>query len=322
MANIYGQFPHWHTRAEILAREASMALPMLLTGAGYALKSLGKGAKRGSRDYVYKQPSMPRRRSSYRKAYGFGSTGRRRRYGVGKTRRRGIGPHSLSLINARRIDNMRTGGLVGLEPKFRDRNLLAATISTVGALTGGEIDPATVLCLNSMDQGTSPSERLGRFITMKTLQIKFHLETPAYEAAVNPLADINIFIALVLDKQTNNAQLSSEDVYQNVGATPELNGNPMRNMQHTDRFKVLKTKKIIMKRSIAQMNEGGINLFAGGSVTKDFEWYIGLNNLRTQFTVIGDTVAQIQDNSLHLIAFATSGNTEISYHSRLRFYTT
>lgn len=247
-------------------------------------------------------------------------------YGYGrktsKKFKRKARPKSIGERNARAIANIRTGGLVGLELKFFDTSLVNSTVSNAFALTDGEQDPVGLLCLNCPTQGTGASERLGRFIKMKSLQIRFHFHLEPTEAGTAPLGDVSVFVALVLDKQTNNAQLDSEDVYTNGGASPKLTAQPLRDMQHTDRFRVLKSTQFIMRRSTANMAQGAVDLFAQGAVVKNLDWFVNLKGLKTQFTSTGGSVAQIQDNSLHVLAWTNLDSVNISYNSRMRFTTT
>lgn len=220
--------------------------------------------------------------------------------------------------------NKRIGGFSGLELKFFDTSLVATAISAVAAYTGAEMDPATVLCLNAMTTGTGPNARLGRHIQMKSIQIKLQVKRISAESDTGPQPDVYVYVALVLDKQTNKAQLSSEQVFTNVPANTTLNAQPFINMENTDRFRVLKHKMLKMSVTTAQQNEGAVNLFANGALVKNFTWNCNLRNMKVLFDGVDDpaTIANIQDKSLHIVAFATQAtNCQLSYQSRLRFTT-
>lgn len=131
-----------------------------------------------------------------------------------------------------------------------------------------------------------------------------------------------VYIALVLDTQTNGAQLSSEDVYTNPGASVNTACNPLRNMSYTERFKVLKKKKIrIPPLSITY---DGTNIEQSGIVVP-LSMYCKLGALKTTFQV-GQTsgyCSTIVDNSLHIVAYSNISSATIpvtlSYNARLRF---
>lgn len=238
--------------------------------------------------------------------------------GTGKTKRRGR--RSSSYQNARKIAslNKRVGGFGGLELKFLDASVVSAGLVSVQA--GAEIDPTGLLCLNSMAQGDSESERLGRHIRMKSIQIRFHIVSPIVANAAVLQDDKVVFIALVLDKQTNAAQMNSEDVYENQGTSGQFSTMPLRDMEHTDRFRILWTKRVILKTSQAYVNDGANNFDRAGVVRK-VDCFVNLRNMKVLFKGTTGTVANIMDNSLHVIAFTNESIVNISYQSRLRYTT-
>jgi len=128
-----------------------------------------------------------------------------------------------------------------------------------------------------------------------------------------------VYVALVLDTQTNGATLNSEDVYTNPAAAVSLACCPLRNMTYTERFKVLKMKKV--RIPMPSMTYDGTNIEQSG-VNVPFSMYVKLGGLQTKYKIGGDTavIANIIDNSLHMIAF-TNVNVAafIGYNARLRY---
>lgn len=129
-----------------------------------------------------------------------------------------------------------------------------------------------------------------------------------------------IYVALVLDTQTNGAQLNSEDVFSNPGASIGLASSPLRNMSYTERFKVLKMKKI--RVPVLSLTYDGTNIEQTG-VNIPFSMFVKLGGLQTKFQS-GTTTGYcgtIVDNSLHMIAFTNSNSIAVSinYNSRLRY---
>jgi len=140
-------------------------------------------------------------------------------------------------------------------------------------------------------------------------------------ALINPPTAKNIptvYIALVLDKQTNAAQADSELVFTNPGASAVTAASPLRNMQYTSRFEVLDS--VCLEIEQPQATYDGTNLEQAGSRTPfKLSW---TGDLMTQYVGTAATVASIQDNSLHVIAYAGPDLTAapvISYNSRVRF---
>jgi len=127
-----------------------------------------------------------------------------------------------------------------------------------------------------------------------------------------------IFVALVLDKQTNGAQLNSEDVFKNTGASATTASNPTRNLLFANRFQVLKEWKMCMKPPVVGYD--GTNMEVWGS-SERFEGFLNLElpvNFNSGTTA---SVANVIDNSLHIIAFCngTGLDPKISYNARIRF---
>lgn len=251
------------------------------------------------------------------------TTSYRRKSGVGKKRARlspRTGAYSVNYLRRARM-NRRTGGLLGLEYKFYDTSLVASALTSPTDCSGGEHDPATVLCLSAPAQGSSEIQRVGRSIRICRLDVVGNCAIPETSAKTSLTDMPNIFIAIVLDTQTNGAQLNSEDVYKNTAAEATLATRIYRNMSNTSRFRVL-AQKLIRFQDLSATNNT-----TTGSITQHgcfMPWQFHLKmNLPVKFSVGGTSagVASVEDNSLHLIAFtnSTAYLPEISYNARIRY---
>lgn len=208
--------------------------------------------------------------------------------------------------------NKSTRGFLGLEKKFVDSGIAATNISST--IAGSEIDPADADTLCAITQGDGPSSRDGRKIVLKSVHVKGTVDLPGADNINN--GDTNVFIALVLDKQTNGAQLNAEDVFTQ---TTGLSSQPFRNLEYIQRFDVLASKTIVL-------NSGGIayngTTLIPLSTRATFEFYRTLD-LPVMFSTggTGGQVSTIVDNSLHMIAIAdnTSAIPQIIYNSRVRW---
>ncbi len=214
--------------------------------------------------------------------------------------------------------NIRTGGFQGMELKFYDVNKAATSLSTSATAAGGEQNPAAPKTLNTVAQGTSESNRIGRQMKMWNISIKGIISIAAQ--ANQTAADVHpsIFIALVLDKQVNGALLNSEDVFKNIAGSTASSTNLERNLEFIQRFDVLK----LWKRNVKDigMVYDGTNIEVHGSHTA-FHMVANLHGLITNFCGTTEDVANVVDNGLNLIAFASHvGFTpQLLYGSRLRF---
>jgi hypothetical protein len=220
-----------------------------------------------------------------------------------------------------RFRNRRTGGFVGQELKFTDDYVNGATIGSTWV--GGELDPTVsgASCLNGVSQGDGETQRDGRNFMMKSIMLRGFVDTTLQESQNTPVGDSIVRLCLVMDKQTNAAQMNAEDCMD--GGVP-VDTISFRNLENSRRFKVLKDITLKIEGSKGAMNEGAANLFANGNVQTPFQIYHDFKRpVRVTTNGTGGTVGAITDVSLHLIGVtnAASGtNNTLYYSSRLRFY--
>lgn len=240
-----------------------------------------------------------------------------RRYG--KTTQKGYRRIAIargrSILRRRRYRNIRTGGYLGIEYKFKDYGFTGGIQSPTDA-TGGEVDPSTALALNSIAQGDGESEREGRQVSLVQLHLQGVVTCPAQADQTATETPPIVFIAVVLDTQTNGAQLNSEDVYTNPGGTVLTGSMPLRDLQYSQRFKTLATKTLSFPPY--PISYDGTNIEQGG-LSRSFEIHLPLKGIKTTYTNTTAVVASIADNSIHVIAYASTGSATLSYNSRIRF---
>lgn len=226
------------------------------------------------------------------------------------------------------VKNLRTGGLLGMEVKYFDTSKSASALASTTDGSGGEHNPATILCLNGVPQGDTAQSRDGFKIAMKSLYVTGNINIPTQ--TLQSTADIipNLFVALVLDTQTNGGTatgIDSEAVFTNPSGNAYLGNNLLRNMSYTERFKVLKTFKwAAYNQAPGLVNDTGAT---GGLVQAGFnvpfELSVNLKGLQTKFQsgTTSGYVGTVVDNGLFLIAFCSSTSyvPTISYNARLRF---
>lgn len=130
--------------------------------------------------------------------------------------------------------------------------------------------------------------------------------------------DRSVRVILVLDKQTNGVQLNAEDV---MAAT--ATGSAQSAYQSLDtlgRFKVLKDKFFVLPNG-STGNDAATTMSTGGG-RKTFKWSVRWRKgLIVRFNATnGGTVADIVDNSFHIIASYNSlstGATVMTYNCRV-----
>ncbi len=213
----------------------------------------------------------------------------------------------------RAIAQERTGGYTGIERKFVNYTNTADAFTTIWA--AGEMDP-TSDSISAIAVGTNESQRIGRVATLTSWFIKGYMQIAVVEGSITPLPDIIARIAVVLDTQTNGAQLEAETVFGTIGAG--LDVNSVKDLQNSKRYTVLKDKTFTLRRN--QTNEGSANLFANGIIRLPFKMGGKLRTpLRVNHTGTTAAIASIADNSLHVIGTATDTAVILNYRSRVRY---
>jgi hypothetical protein len=232
--------------------------------------------------------------------------------------------------------NQRSGGFIGVERKYNQSWLRNSLVASTVDCTGGELDPIHDTGtgadpqghLTPIDRGSAVTERNGNRVIITDLHIQgfVSLSSETGKSGANPGMQ-NFRIAVVLDTQTNGAQLSSEDVYENImGADVNVTVLDslmyMRNREYTNRFKVLKEIKINPQSRIPVQVLDNVAqdsaTTAAGAVTKTFTYSsvmvpfeLHLNKLSIPITFLGSStdgkVAQVTDNSLHVVGFSDNG---------------
>lgn len=242
-------------------------------------------------------------------------------------RRRYISPNRRRLNRLARVfsaraafapsRNIRTGGFLGLERNYFDTYVNPTGVPRTTNASGGVFDPAGVDCLNAPAQGDLATNRTGHKITMKSLYIRGLLQLLGTDAsAVLPNDDI-VTIWVILDTQTNAAQMASENALVQLSTSYAQGPYCLRNLENGDRFRVLRTETFDLNNT--NLSGASTNLSSTGTV-KSFEWFIPLNDLVVRFNS-GTTAAigNVVDNSIHVVALSYNANTNMSYQARLRF---
>lgn len=242
---------------------------------------------------------------------------------VGPYQRRGYG----SIARAR-------GAAVTGEMKYFDceLNLAAVAACTTSWVAGTILDPTatvnigdaavnTPLCLFAPKVSAALNGRIGRKVKMLKCRLSGSIVIPVQTAQATTDAPMEVRLFLVMDKQTNAAQMTSAQLMQGAGdSTTTLNS--MQNPNNFGRFKVLKEKRISLQNpNLAGSPTTGDMVQAGLSRTFKLS-YRFKKPVEVHFNATnGGTVADIIDNSLHFIIganFVTLGPT-VAYYSRVAY---
>lgn len=205
------------------------------------------------------------------------------------------------------------------EIKFYDTALVGSTVAAATDASGGEYDPSATSMISTPAVGDGEQNRDGKRIVVKNVQLKGSIIRTAAEDAANPPAHEEVYVALVLDTQSNAAQMNSEDCFKNLGANAATATCPLRNLLFGSRFRILKSETFCMDAPSASVE--GDNLHSSPGVVKNFDWFIPFKEgLIVNFNA-GTTasIANVIDNSLHVIAYSINAQSLLSYNARIRF---
>lgn len=229
----------------------------------------------------------------------------------------------------RALLNPRVQGFLGLEKKFYDTARVHVAIAGNPDCTGGVYNPlisgqpgslTATNCMSVPGQGVGPQQRMGKSITIKSVQIKGMVEIDAVTfPTATPPNGHSVFVALVLDTQTNGAQCTSESIFQNLSNSVYSLCVPTRNLLNAKRFKILKSETFNLDAKTLTLNAIPTSMFAGVGATVD--WYLPLELPVNFIEQTDEDIANVVDNSLHLIAFYNQTNltARITYNARIRF---
>jgi len=138
-------------------------------------------------------------------------------------------------------------------------------------------------CVNLLAEGTGVGERVGRRVTLKSIQIR--MESKSKDGT--GLDQIHRYM-LVYDKQTNGLLPATNLVLD--AATIQS----MRNLNYRSRFQILMDKQIVCNKH----DESGSHVA--------WEYYRRLNHFTT-FNATGGAIGQISTGSLFLLMFGSRG---------------
>lgn len=206
------------------------------------------------------------------------------------------------------------------EMKYYDNSRNAA-IAAGTDWTASELDPSTELSLFNPASGPAINQRIGQKVMVRKIAIKGTIVTGAQVDQTD--ADIypHIRFALVQDTQTNGAQMQGEEVFASHQANAYTVMGAFQNINNFGRFKVLK-EKIVRVPMIPAIYDG-TNIEQAGCTIPFKMTYTFKKPVWVKFnSTNGGTIADIVDNSFHLIGRYSSTDTTCSLYYNVRTYYT
>ncbi len=209
----------------------------------------------------------------------------------------------------------------GSEMKYFDSERTANAIGSSTDWTATEQDPATLNTLFVPIKGTGINNRIGRKVVVHKVKVRGLIKIDAQADQTAGDASSLMRVALVQDTQTNGAQAQGEQIFQDPTAASGNNAVlSFQSLDNLGRFRVLQDKFIQM--GDPNLTFDGTNVEQNGLVRK-FQFF---HSFKTPIVVNfnatnGGTVADIVDNSWHVIANANTSalSPDIVYQCRVSY---
>lgn len=232
-------------------------------------------------------------------------------------------PMQVSEPQPPRVFVSRTMGAASVtERKYFTTGLTSTAVVSAVNWAGTELDPAAN-CLFYPQEGADIDNRIGRRVTIKKITVRGYCACQGEEDTSTAHNAQAIRIVLYMDMQTNGAQSQGEELLANPTVATAANAmNTFQNTSNFGRFKVLKDKMMIFgNRSAAQADIAASDKLTVQGQGRVFKMsYRFLKPLVVRFNgTNGGTVADIIDNSFHILANSSSDENGVllSYECRV-----
>ncbi len=199
------------------------------------------------------------------------------------------------------------------ELKFKDTSNSSVLVDTDWDTFGGSTESS----ISGVQGGDTGSDRNGRTYLIHSVQVNGLFQAAPSESQGGPIQPDVVRVMVVLDKQTNGALLTGDDVMDAC----LVNTEGFRNLTNEERFDILYDEEISF--SFGNLNEGAVNMFAIEGMFKTYSMAMEFENpIRVVTTGLTNLITEVVDNSLHILAVRGQGSTPTITHcfqARIRF---
>jgi hypothetical protein len=191
--------------------------------------------------------------------------------------------------------------------------------------SGTEIDPNAipVAGLNTLfapTVGSGINQRIGKACNVHKIKIRGHVFSTVEQNQTVGAQPADVRVILFQDLQTNGTQAQGEEVMQTVTANAVANVEAFQNIDNFGRFRVLKDKSFGLENP--NMTPTSATEHLNNGLIRRFKFNIKFRKpVKVRFNATnGGTIADIVDNSWHMLAITTSASgliPGISYNCRV-----
>lgn len=211
------------------------------------------------------------------------------------------------------------GASVQGEMKYFDTERAAVAIAATADWTNSEVDPATFNTLFVPVVGAAVNQRIGKAAKVMKIRIRGTINAAKQGDQTGSDNPSIVRYALVQDFQTNSAQAQGEQVFATATAASS-NVFVHQNVDNFGRFRVLHDKTVVLQNPNSTYD--GTNIEQQG-LAKPFKIsHVFQKPVEVRFNATnGGTVADIVDNSWHMLANSSNGDLAptISYICRVYY---
>ncbi len=230
--------------------------------------------------------------------------------GLKRKRYKSEGPMKRRVKSKRFVPGVdRTGGYYGRfsgrdsELKFLDTDQDDAVVAIGGVIFD---------TINGIPQGTDQSERIGRKITLKSINMHYEVSLPAVNGAASPDGGDVVRMIVYLDKQCNGAASTSADILAG-GADHQA----FRALANTSRYIVFMDKFIDINRKTLCSTQNADTFdhsrqFISGKFYKKV-------NIPLEYGGVGATVAELRSNNVGVLLMTATGVAGYACKTRIRY---
>jgi len=212
------------------------------------------------------------------------------------------------------------GAMSQTEMKYFTSFLTTTAIATGTSWTVSDMDPSPGDCLFFPVEGSDVDNRIGRRVNVVRLQIRGVLIVPTDQDAPDVLSNPSVRVILYIDQQTNAAQSTGDQVMEQYQVSVPGVFTGFQNVANFGRFRVLRDK--IYRGNTVTAGTDGASTLSICAATIPFKISVRFpGTLPVKFNATnGGSVADIVDNSFHLLAHCSSANYGVQMMYTCRTY--
>jgi len=214
------------------------------------------------------------------------------------------------------------GGQVTSDAHYYDAqksstSVLQLSTSWIGSNLDAENNAAAAIsCLFAPVQGDDITNRQGRKVFVKKLRIQGSLQIVTQTGQSTIDMPTTVRLILLCDKQTNGTQCTGDQVISSGNNTFAL--KMFQSTANFGRFRIYKDKTWLVKQGATANDTGNTGGMVQGGVTIPFKMVCSPNCWVNFNATNGGTVADIIDNSFHLIGNSDNASGGVVMHYKVR----